>query len=99
MSTMSSAYIIAYVQVTNPEQYTEYRKWSTEAMQVHGAEVCVRGGQVAVLEGDWAPERVVVLKFPSFDAAKAFHDSPEYRKARQAREGAAIMRMICVEGV
>ena len=96
---MSSGYIIAYVQVTNPEQYVEYRKWSTEAMQVHGAEVCVRGGQVAVLEGDWAPERVVVLKFSSFEAAKSFYDSPEYLKARQAREGASIMRMICVEGV
>ena len=35
-----SGYIIAYVEVTNPEQYTEYRRWSTEAMQVHGAEVC-----------------------------------------------------------
>ena len=42
---------------------------------------------------------MVVLKFPSFEAAKSFHDSPEYRKARKAREGAAIMRMICVEGV
>ena len=96
---MSSGYVIASVTVTNPTQYDEYRKWSTLAMQAHGAEVCVRGGQVAVLEGDWAPERVVVLKFPSFEAARSFHDSPEYRKARKAREGAAIMRMICVEGI
>lgn len=96
---MACGYIIAYVEVTNPEQYTEYRKWSTAAIEQHGAEICVRGGQVAVLEGDWAPERVVVLKFPSFEAAKSFHDSPEYLKARKAREGAAIMRMICVEGV
>ena len=96
---MSSGYIIAYVDVSNPEQYAEYRKWSTEAMRVHGAEVCVRGGKVEVLEGDWNPGRTVVLKFPSFEAAKAFHDTPEYRRAREAREGAAIMRMVCVEGV
>lgn len=96
---MASGYIIAHVDITQPAQYDEYRKWSTAAMQVHGAEVCVRGGQMTVLEGDFAPERVVVLKFPSFDAAKAFYDTPEYRKARQAREGAALMRMICVEGV
>ena len=96
---MSSGYIIAYVDVSNPEQYTEYRKWSTEAMQVHGAEVCVRGGQVAVLEGDWAPTRLVVMKFPSVEAAKAFNASPEYGKARTSRQGAAIMRMIVVEGL
>ena len=95
---MPSSYIIASVTVTNPEQYEEYRKWSTEAMQVHKAEVCVRGGKVEVLEGDWNPGRTVILKFPTVDAAKAFYESPEYGKARKAREGAAIMRMVVVEG-
>ena len=96
---MASGYIIASVTVTKPEQYEEYRKWSTEAMRAHGAEVCVRGGKVGVLEGDWNPGRTVILKFTSFEAAKAFYDTPEYLRAREAREGAAIMRMVCVEGV
>jgi Uncharacterized conserved protein len=39
------------------------------------------------------------LKFPSVEAARAFYDSPEYRKARAAREGAAVMRLLAVEGV
>ena len=96
---MSSGYGIAHVEVTNPTQYEEYKKWSSAAMQVHGAEVCVRGGKVEVLEGDWHPERLVILKFPSVEAAKKFDSSPEYGKAREARQGAAIMRMIVVEGV
>lgn len=94
-----SAYIIANVTVTNPAQYEEYKKWSSAAMQAHGAEVCVRGGAAEVLEGDWSPERIVVLKFPNMNAAKAFNASPEYSKAREARQGAAVMRMIVVEGV
>ncbi len=94
-----SAYIIANVTVTNPAQYEEYKKWSSAAMQAHGAEVCVRGGAAQVLEGDWVPERIVVLKFSTMEAAKAFDSSPEYSKAREARQGAAIMRMIVVEGV
>ena len=96
---MPSGYVIATVRITHPVQYEEYKKWSTAAMQAHNAEICIRGGQVKVMEGDWAPERVVVLKFASFDAAKAFYDSPEYGKARAARAGAAIMQLICVEGV
>ena len=96
---MASAYIIANVTVTNPAQYEEYKKWSGAAMQAHGAEVCVRGGTVEVLEGDWAPERLVILKFPNVEAAKAFHASPDYGKARAARRGAAVMRMVVVEGV
>ena len=94
-----SAYIIANVTVTDPVQYEEYKKWSSAAMQAHGAEVCVRGGKVEVLEGDWAPERLVILKFPTVEAAKAFNASAEYTKARNARQGAAIMRMIVVEGL
>ncbi len=96
---MPSAYIIANVTVTNPAQYEDYKKWSSAAMQAHGAEVCTRGGKVEVLEGDWSPDRVVVLKFPSFEAARTFNASPEYAKAKAAREGAAIMRMVVVEGV
>lgn len=96
---MSSAYIIASVDVTDPQQYEQYKIFSTQAMQAHGAEVCIRGGQVQVLEGDWNPGRTVVLKFSSVEEAKTFYNSPEYTLARNAREGAAIMRMVLVEGV
>ena len=96
---MTSAYVIANVRVTDPVQYEEYRKFSSVAMQAHGAEVCVRGGEVQVMEGDWQPERLVVLKFPSVEKARGFYDSFEYKRAKQAREGAAIMRLVIVEGV
>ena len=96
---MPAGYIIALVTITNPQQYEEYKRWSSEAMRVHGAEICVRGDRVEVLEGDWHPGRTVILKFPSFEAAKAYHDSQEYRKARAAREGAATVRMVAVQGL
>jgi len=94
-----SAYIIANVTVTNPEQYETYKKLSSIAMQVHGAEVCVRGGKVEVIEGDWSPSRLVVLKFPDMEQARAFNASAEYEAARQSRQGIAVMRMVLVEGV
>jgi uncharacterized protein (DUF1330 family) len=96
---MSSAYIIANVTVDNPEQYEEYKRLSSIAMKAHGAQVCVRGGKIEVLEGDWSPSRLVILKFPSAAQAKAFNSSVEYAAAKKAREGIAVMRMILVEGV
>jgi uncharacterized protein (DUF1330 family) len=92
------AYIIADVEVTDPTQYEDYKKLSTAAMQAHGAEVLVRGGRTEPLEGR-APHRVIVLRFPSVEAARAFYDSPEYARARAARAGAAIMNMFIVEGL
>lgn len=96
---MTSAYIIANVDVQNPAEYEEYRRLSTIAMKAHGAEVCIRGGKVDVLEGDWTPHRLVLLKFPSLEQARKFYDSTEYGAARKAREGIAVMRMVLVEGV
>jgi uncharacterized protein (DUF1330 family) len=96
---LPSAYILADVDVKDPAAYEEYKRLSSIAMKAHGAEVCVRGGPVQVLEGDWSPKRSVLLKFPSVDKAKAFYDSPEYRAAKKAREGIAVMRMVLIEGV
>ncbi|WP_298293355.1 DUF1330 domain-containing protein [Thiomonas sp.] len=94
-----SAYILAQVDVTDPQQYEQYKTLSSQAIAKHGAKVLIRGGQVDVLEGDWYPTRVVLLEFPDLAAAHAFYDSAEYLLARQARAGAAVMRMIAVQGV
>jgi uncharacterized protein (DUF1330 family) len=52
------------------------------------------------MEGNWQPSRVAMLKFPSFDAAKAFYDGEMYRAARAKRQGATeFFNMILVEGV
>jgi uncharacterized protein (DUF1330 family) len=94
-----SAYIIADVTVTNAEKMAEYRQWSTRAMQEHGAEVLVRGGEFDVLEGPWTPSRLVMLKFPDRAAAHRFYQSETYTRARQIRENAGVMRMVVVDGV
>ena len=94
-----AAYIIAEVTVTDEEQMKRYREWSTRAIQEHGAEVLVRGGKVEPLEEDWAPERVVVLKFKDLEAAKAYYHSETYTRAREVRQGAGTIRMFAVEGV
>ena len=94
-----TAYIIADVTVTNEAQMLEYREWSTRAMQEFGAEVLVRGGNAAALEGAWTPQRVVVLKFKDRATAQAYYDSATYTQARRVREGAGSIDMILVDGV
>ena len=94
-----AAYIIAEVTVTDPDKMAAYRVWSSRAMQEHGARVLVRGGASETLEGDWAPQRLVVLEFPDREAARRFYQSETYTHARTLREGAGIMRMVAVDGV
>ena len=85
--------------VTNEAQMLQYREWSTRAMQEFGAEVLVRGGNAAALEGAWQPQRVVVLKFKGRATAQAYYDSATYTQARRVREGAGRIDMIVVDGV
>lgn len=93
-----SAFLIANVEVTNPEQYKQYQEFSSIAMKTHNVKVLVRGGETVTLEGN-APLRTVVMEFDTLEQAQAFHDSGEYRRARQAREGAANMTMYVVQGL
>jgi uncharacterized protein (DUF1330 family) len=93
-----AAYIIADIEITDVAQYDKYRPLSTAAQQAHGVEVLARGGKTERLEGR-APGRMVILKFQSMAAAREFYDSPEYRKARETRAGAANMNMVIVDGI
>jgi uncharacterized protein (DUF1330 family) len=94
-----TAYILAEIDVTDPARYEAYKTAAPAAIARHGGRYIARGGEAVTLEGDWKPKRIVVLEFPTLDAARAFYDSPEYRAARDKRKGACDMRMIAVAGV
>jgi len=96
---MTKAYVIAQASVTNPELYEGYKALAGAAVAKYGGKYIVRGGATQLLEGDWAPPRLVILEFESVEQAKRFYDSPEYRAARQQRQGAATMNMLVVEGI
>ena len=93
------AYVIADVDVSDPAKYEEYKKLTPQAIAKHGGRFLARGGQTAVLEGDWRPGRVIVIEFPSLEAARRFYTSVEYTAARRARAGATRkMNMVAVAG-
>lgn len=93
------AYLIVETEITDPVAYEVYKSLSPIAIAAHGGRFLARGGELAVLEGDWRPERLVVAEFPDLATAKIFYDSPEYVKAREARAGAATLRMVVVAGL
>jgi uncharacterized protein (DUF1330 family) len=93
------AYVIVETDITDPEQYERYKAASGEAVAAAGGRFVVRGGELAVLEGDWQPSRLVVLEFEDLEAARRWYRSERYQEARKLREGAARLRMVAVQGV
>jgi uncharacterized protein (DUF1330 family) len=95
-----TAYVIADIKVKDENQYSQYRALSPEAVKAAGGEFVVRGGRHRTMEGSWKPERMVMLKFDTYEQALAFYDSELYRAAREKRAGATeYFNMIVVEGV
>jgi uncharacterized protein (DUF1330 family) len=93
------AYVIVETNITDPEQYEQYKAASPGAVAAGGGRFLVRGGDLAVLEGDWNPSRLVMVEFPDLEAAKRWYESEPYQEAKRLREGAAELRMVAVEGL
>ena len=97
---MPAAYLIVEMKITDPEQYKQYMATAPDAVKAAGGEYLVRGGRHEVLEGDWNPARVAMLRFPSYEQAKAFYDGEMYARARSKRAGTTeYFNMVLVEGV
>jgi len=94
-----AAYIIADVEITDPVRYAEYIKVVPETIARHGGRFVARGGRTETLEGSWSPKRIVVLEFPTFERAKEWWASEDYRAPKALRQSASISRLIVVQGV
>ena len=93
-----SAYLIADVDVQDQDVYAEYRRQVLPLIQKHGGRFVVRGGAHEVLEGEWRPQRLVVIEFPDMATLKGWYHSPEYAKLIALRQGVSRGSLVAVEG-
>jgi uncharacterized protein (DUF1330 family) len=93
-----AAYIIADVEVLDPAGYEAYRAQVPAVIAAYGGAYRVRGGAAEALEGDWTPNRCVILEFPDMARLKAFYHSPEYAPLLAIRKKCAKSRIVAVEG-
>ncbi len=96
---MAAGYIIVDVQITDPQAYERYKAAVPATLAAYGGKFLVRGGRVETLEGNWTPDRFVVLEFESVEKAKAWWNSQEYAAPKRLRQSASVTKMILVEGV
>jgi uncharacterized protein (DUF1330 family) len=93
-----SAYVVYEAVITDPEQYERYKAVAAPSVAAAGGRYLARGGEVESFEGD-TPARVVVLEFPTLDAASAWYHGEQYGAARALREAACEARMFVVDGL
>jgi uncharacterized protein (DUF1330 family) len=92
------AYLIVDLEITDPAAFAAYRAGVSAVVHKNGGEYLVRGGATRVLEGEWEPQRLVVVRFPNQLALNAFWDDPEYQPLKELRWRAARSNVVAVDG-
>ena len=93
-------YMILDAEVHDAEGYEKYKEAAPQYVARHGGEYCCRGGGIDVLEGEWHPQRVVMLKFPSREAFDALMADPDYQPWKELRESlTTIKAQVILQGV
>ena len=93
------AYVIALVEILQPERYPEYKEIASRAVAAFGGRYIARGGAVECLEGEWTPRRTVILEFPSMERARQWWNSEHYREGKALRQAIARSTLVLVDGV
>ena len=92
------AYVIAVVDVTDPDRYRDYTARTPDSIARHGGRWVVRGGSTRVLEGDWDPGRIVVIEFPSVETALGWFESDDYQELAAIRREASTAKILVADG-
>jgi uncharacterized protein (DUF1330 family) len=94
-----TAFVIVDIEVTDPVGYEDYKRLAAPTVELYGGKYIARGGHTETLEGNWTPNRLVILQFESVERAMTWLNSPEYSEARALRHKYATSEMIVIEGV
>ncbi len=94
-----AAYVITFLEVTDPEAFDAYRKVAGPTFAPFGGKPVVVDGPFEVLEGMVHPKSIVVIEFETLEQAKRWYASPEYARSIRMRQQSANTSLILVDGV
>jgi uncharacterized protein (DUF1330 family) len=95
---MAAYLIVDIAEIRDEPMYTRYRQQVSPGLSAAGGQYLARGGAIEVLEGDWHPTRIVLVRFDSAAAARSWWVSNDYAALKHMRQASTTTKMIIVEG-
>ena len=96
---MAAYCVFDVLEITDGPKMDEYRRGVRATVERHGGRYLVIGGRTEVVEGDWRPTLPVIIEFPTFEAARGWYDSEEYRELKAMRLAATRGHMCIIDGL
>ncbi|GAC1520320.1 MAG: DUF1330 domain-containing protein [Chloroflexota bacterium] len=97
---MAAYVLIDRLSVTDPDRFRSYSGAARAAVAQHGGRyVLPHGTEIEALEGNWMPNRIVLVEFEDAEQARRWWNSPQYAGARAIHREATISNIILVDEV
>ena len=96
-----AAFLLADVHVPDMDAYIKcgYFDEVPKIAARFGGVYRARGGAMEVLEGDWQPNRMVIIEFPDMESLKGFYDCEDYQPYKRSRLELTVSRLVALEGL
>jgi len=94
-----AAYVISEVEVLDEDSFEQYRSRAKTSIEQHGGRYLVRAALPEAAEGNWSPQRrLVIVEFPDMATLQRWHSSEAYAQALAFRDRALSRRLLFVDG-
>lgn len=100
-------FVVLDITVNDSTMYEQYRKGVEPIIKKFGGKYLVRSGGMAFdqnpdvkvipVQGNWNPNRFIILEWNSIEELQKFTNSEEYKKIATLREKSAVTKSIIVK--
>lgn len=91
-------YLVLDLSILELNGFMQYAEEIPVFIEKHGGRYLVQGAVPETMEGSWAPERLVILEFPSTDNAKAFLADPDAQPLFALRHETTNSQLVLAQG-
>jgi uncharacterized protein (DUF1330 family) len=92
------AYLVLDFSVHDLEGFRPYIANVPAFIEKHGGKYIVRGAEPKPIEGDWSPQRMVILEFPARRNAEQFLADPGFQELARIRHKTTTSKLVLVDG-
>lgn len=93
-----TVYLVLDLRVNDLRDFLPYVEAIPAFIAKHGGRYASKGADPVLMEGDWSPQRLVILEFPTGDKARAFLSDPDAQDLFARRHRSTTSRLVLVEG-
>lgn len=92
------AYLVLDLSVNDFGGFRKYIAEIPAFIAKHSGHYIVQGVQPVTIEGDWTPERLVIIEFPERAKAEAFLHDPEVKHLFKLRHDTTTSKLVLADG-